>query len=172
MRSKRIITIKDCNRYCYSNVRYINTYILPPFWRCRYHRFLQSLSTRSPSARRPRLIREFHKFNGSTIALTIAVYIGDYDQPLNQLLADPQPYLSYVVFQDNNGMYVYDPRYRSVCKVSLCSSDENVVWERVRYDFFVAQRNGLHEIIKRGQKQTPALYVFKYLSQVPDSEYL
>jgi hypothetical protein len=151
MRRVRVITNKECNRYCYSNPHYINTYILPPYWQCKYHRFLISLSSRSPSRRRPRLIKEFHKPNG----LVIAVYIGYYDQPLTQLLTNPKPYLSYVVFSSPDGMSVYDTRYRSICKISLCSNDENIVWERVRYDFFAALKNGCHEIIVRGQKQTP-----------------
>jgi hypothetical protein len=148
---RRVITNKECNQYCSSNPHYINTYILPPYWQCKYHRFLTSLSSRSPSRRRPRLIREFHRADG----YTIAVYIGYYDQEVYELLSNPEPYLSYVVFSSDGGISVYDTKYRSICKISPYSQDENVVWERVRYDFFVALRNGYHEIIKRGQKQTP-----------------
>jgi hypothetical protein len=157
----KIISIKDCNQYCTSRPRHINTYILPPYWQCKYHRFLTSLSARSPSWRRPRLIKEFHKSDGD---LVIAVYIGGYDQPLDQLLANPDPYLSYVVM-NSDGMYVYDPRFRNMYKISLCSGDENIVWERVRYDFFAAQRNGEHVIIKRGQQASavPALHVLSFL---------
>ena len=106
------------------------------------------------------MIKEFHKPDG----LVIAVYIGSYDQPLDQLLANPQPYLSYVVFINSDGMYVYDLRFRNMYKISICSSDESIVWERLRYDFFVALRNGEHVIIKRGQKLAPALHVLSRFS--------
>jgi hypothetical protein len=76
------------------------------------------------------------------------------------LLANPQPYLSYVVFSYSDGMYVYDPIFRNTYKIH----DENIVWERVRYDFFVAQKNGEHVIIKRGQKQALALQVLSRFS--------
>jgi hypothetical protein len=80
------------------------------------------------------------------------------------LLANPQPYLSYVVFSDSDGMYVYDTRFRNTYKISICSNDIDLVWERLRYDFFVALKNGAHEIIKRGEKQAPALHVLSFFS--------
>jgi hypothetical protein len=153
-----MISIECCNKYCISNPSYTPTAVLPPFWECKYHRFLTSLLTRQSSQKRPRLIREYQKPDGSVV---VAVYIGSPDQFLEKFLIDsglldnPKPYLSYVVFLKGLDMLVYDARSRQTYKIDYF--DQELVWRRLRDDFFKALKNGKHEIIRREQKQAPLL---------------
>jgi hypothetical protein len=136
------VTIERCNIFCREYLGHLETTILTSEWRCRYHRFLQSLEMRKSSVKRPRLVIEVV----SDKTVTIIVAIGDR-YATKAILPDD---LEYIVIRkiDYGFPIVYDRRTNKIYIMNSIS-DEAVIESRLRYDFWLAVSSGEYYRVKK-----------------------
>jgi hypothetical protein len=129
------VTIERCNIFCREYLGHLETTILPSEWRCRYHRFLQSLEMRKSSVKRPRLVIEVD--SDKTVAIIVA--IGERYTSKAVLPDD----LEYIVIRKTDSGFptVYDKRTNKIYEINSIS-DEAVIESRLRYDFWLAVSRG------------------------------
>jgi hypothetical protein len=146
--AKKVIWKDDvCNEFCSDYADFdqrMKTTILPEFWRCKYHSFLQSISMRVLSSRRPRMVIEVV----APLVTTIIVAIGDRYETEVRLPKD----LEYIVYR-RLGCYtmVYDHRKNSIIVITD-ASDEALLNRRLRYDLFLAlKHNGYKQVRKESE---------------------
>jgi len=139
-----IVTIKKCCQFCRDSGFYKETTILSSEWRCKYHRFLQSIEMRKSSVKRPRIVIEV--VSKTTVAIIVA--IGERYSEKAVLPSD----LEYVVIKriDYGFPIVYDRRTNKIYVVNGIG-DEAVIQNRLRYDFWLAVRKGEYYKIKKSE---------------------
>jgi len=156
----KVVDKSICNAYCVENPNRPKTYIISPFYRCLYHRILQSVSDRAASSHRPRLIKEIVKDN----EIVVAVYIGQYG---GYKVDDAD--LEYVVKAEYDlssfqPLLLFDNRRKVWVRIE--PEDAEVVISRIRYDLWLSQRNGEHVLVNRTKKQVPLIDI--KLVEVPE----
>jgi hypothetical protein len=138
------ITIERCCQFCRDSGFWKETTILPSEWRCKYHRFLQSIEMRKTSVKRPRLVIEV--VSKTTAAIIVA--IGERYSEKALLPSD----LEYVVIRkaDYGFPIVYDARTKKIYIISGIS-EEKVIENRLRSDFWLAVSKGEYYKIKKSE---------------------
>jgi len=153
---RRLVTSSVCNPYCFYHPDRIPTSIIP-FYRCRYHAFLESLGTRLTSPKRDRKILEFD-FPERAITVYAVFIEGERchspqepkkpEDLLERVFTTVVPQdLSYIVVKHRLDTYVFDARTKRWFKIDFF--DLETVFNRLKYDLFtMVKQNRINHLVR------------------------